>query len=292
MRPKIALAGLILSISAGVAAAQTPRQSLNSGDLYCSGVVTNESVPKDTYVITGEQSNYKITFSEGDYIYINKGSSQGVKVGDQFQVIRPVVDTIEIEWTKWQNSILHKMGTVWADEARATVVVAQSDVSIAQVQNSCDYVQRGDIALPFAERPAPSLKSELNFDRFAPPNGKQLAMVITGKKFQQQTGTNDIVYVNLGANQGVKVGDYFRLFRYQGTEHETAYQTPRFAFDVEGVLGPTVGFGQAPMKYNWKNVPRESLGEAVVLRTGPNSSTVLITFALREVFPGDYVEVE
>ena len=292
MRPKIALAGLILSISAGVAVAQTPRQNLTAGELYCSGVVTNESVPKDTYVITGEQSNYKITFSEGDYIYINKGASQGVKVGDQFQVIRPVIDTGRVEWTKWQNSILHKMGTVWEDEARAAVVVAQSDVSIAQVQNSCDYVQRGDIALPFAERPAPALKPELNFDRFVPPNGKQLAMVITGKKFQQQTGTNDIVYVNLGANQGVKVGDYFRLFRYQGTEHETAYQSHRFAFDVEGVLGPTVGFGQVPTKYNWNNVPRESLGEAVVLRTGPNSSTVLITFALREIFPGDYVEVE
>jgi len=29
-----------------------------------------------------------------------------------------------------------------------------------------------------------------------------------------------------------------------------------------------------------------------VLRTGPNSATVLITFCLREIYPGDYVEIE
>jgi hypothetical protein len=184
------------------------------------------------------------------------------------------------------------MGTMWDDEGRVKVVVARPDVSIAQVEHSCDYVQRGDILLPFVERPAPPLKSGANFDRFAPSNGKQMAMVITGKKYQQQVGNNDVVYINLGNDQGVKVGDYFRIFRYQGTEHEAVYQTHRNAFDVEGVLGPTEGFGRVPTKYNWSNVPREDLGEGVVLRTGPNSSTVLITFSLREIYPGDYVEVE
>jgi len=292
MRPKMFLAGLILSVSATAVAAQEKAQAPSEGQLYCSGLVTTESVPRDTYLVTGEQSNYKVTFQEGDYVYVNKGSSQGVKAGDVFLIIRPVEDTIDVDWTKWQTAILHKMGTVWEDEGRAKVVVAQSDVSIAQVEHSCEFLQRGDIALPFTERPSPPLKSAANFDRFAPPNGKALAMVITGKTFQQQTGKNDIVYVNLGADQGVKVGDYFRIFRYQGTEHETAYQTPRYAFDVEGVLGPTVGFGRAPSKWNWSNVPREDLGEGIVLRTGPNASTVLITFALREVYPGDYVELE
>lgn len=292
MRPKVVLAGLILGMSATMAAAQGNPQFPTPGQLYCSGIVTSESVPHDTYIISGEQSNYKITFDEGEYVYVNKGSSQGVKVGDEFLVMRPVEDSIKVDWTKWQTAILHKMGTVWEDEGRVKVVVAQSDVSIGQVEHACEYLQRGDIVLPFTQRPAPPLKSEANFDRFAPANGKSLAMVITAKKFQQQTGKNDIVYVNLGADQGVRVGDYFRIFRYQGTEHELAYQTPRYAFDVEGVLGPTYGFGRSPSKYNWSNVPREDLGEGIVLRTGPNSSTVLITFALREVYSGDYVELE
>ena len=233
MRGKIVLAGLILGLSGMVAAAQDRPAVPRPGDIYCSGTVTSESVPQDTYVITGEQSATKITFDEGDYVYVNKGSSQGVKVGDEFSVVRAVKDPYGIEWTKWEFAILHKMGTVWEDEGRVKVLVVRPDVSIGQVEHSCDYVQRGDILLPFTERPAPPLKSEANFDRFAPANGKPLAMVITGKKFQQQVGNEDIVYVNLGNAQGVKVGDYFRIFRYQGTQHETDYQTPRYAFDME-----------------------------------------------------------
>lgn len=296
MRGKIVLAGLILGLSGMVAAAQDRPAVPRPGDIYCSGTVTSESVPQDTYVITGEQSATKITFDEGDYVYVNKGSSQGVKVGDEYSVVRAVKDPYGIEWTKWEFAILHKMGTVWEDEGRVKVLVVRPDVSIGQVEHSCDYVQRGDILLPFTERPAPPLKSEANFDRFAPANGKPLAMVITGKKFQQQVGNEDIVYVNLGNAQGVKVGDYFRIFRYQGTQHETNYQTPRYAFDMEfhsavpdaGIYG----FGSVSKKYTWNNVPREDVGEGIVLRTGPNSATVLITFCLREIFPGDYVEIE
>ncbi len=292
MRAKFVLVGLILSTSAVMVAAQTRPTTPSPGVVYCSGVVTTESVPRDTIVITGEQSNYKITFDEGDYVYVNKGSSQGVKAGDEFQIIRPVVDSVLADWTKWQTAILRKMGTVWEDEGRVKVVVALSDVSIGQVEHACQYVQRGDIALPFTARPAPQLKSGNNFDRFAQANGKALAMVITAKKFEQQSGENDIVYVNLGTDQGVKVGDYFRIFRYQGTQNEYAYQDRRYGFAVDGDWGPTYGFGQAPKKYNWSNVPREDLGEGIVLRTGPNSSTILITFALREVYSGDYVELE
>jgi hypothetical protein len=292
MHAKIVLAGLILNISAAAVAAQGAPKAPTPGDLYCSGIVTNEAVPRDAYVITGPESNHRTTFDEGDYVYIDKGTAQGTKVGDEFLAIRPVEDSDKVDWTKWQTAILHKMGTVWEDESRLRVVVAQENVSITQVVHSCGYVQRGDIVLPFAERPSPPLKSEDHFDRFAPPNGKALAMVITGKQFQQQVGRNDVVYVNLGAKQGVKVGDYFRIFRYEGTEHESAYQTPRFAFDVDGDLGPTYGYGASPKKWNWSNVPREDIGEGIVLRTGPDSSTVLITFSYIEIYPGDYVELE
>jgi hypothetical protein len=292
MRGKIVLAGLILSLSGVVSSAQDKPATPTPGDLYCSGTITTESVPRDTYVITGEESNYQLTFNEGDYVYINKGSSQGVKPGDEFSAIRPNKDTDTVEWTKWQHSILRKMGTMWEDEGRLKVVVARPDVSIAQVNHACNYVERGDIVVPFTEYPAPPLKTGAKFDRFAPPNGKALAMVITGKQYQVQAGDNDIVYVNLGNSQGVKVGDYFRIFRYQGTQHETAYQTHRYSFDVNGDWGPVYGFGRVPLKHNWKNVPREALGEGVVLRTGPNSSTVLITFALRDIYAGDYVELE
>ncbi|MGB0036358.1 MAG: hypothetical protein WBP79_12855 [Candidatus Acidiferrales bacterium] len=295
MRGKIVFAGLILALSAAGVSAQGKQAVPTTDDMYCSGLISSEAVPRDTFLITGEGSNYKVTFQQGDYVYINKGSSQGAKVGDVYSVVRAVWDPTEIEWAKWQFSILRKLGTMWEDEGRLRVVVAQPDVSIAQVENACNYIQRDDIVLPFAERPAPPLKSKELFDRFAPPSGKPTAMVITGKRFGILMGTNDTIYVNLGSSQGVKVGDYFRIFRYQGTQHEVAYQTPRFAFDADSsikVYGRAYGYGSVPQRYKWDNVPREVVGEGVVVRTGPNASTVLVTHTVSEFYAGDYVEVE
>jgi len=291
MRGKIVLAGLILALSGVAASAQQKAPTTTQDDIYCSGVITSEAVPRDTYLITGEESNVKNSFWQGDYVYVNKGSNQGVKVGDEFSVIRTITDPTDIQWSKWQFSILKKLGTVWADEGRLRVVVAQPDVSITQIVRACGYLQRGDIVLPFTERPAPPLKPENNFDRFAPPSGKPTAMVITGKYWSVLGGANSIIYVNLGVNQGVKIGDYFRIFRYQGTEHETAFQDPRLAFEIEPSFG-LAGFGSVPKKWNWNNVPREVVGEGVVVRTAPNASTVMITFSLREVYAGDYTELE
>jgi len=291
MRGKIVLAGLILALSGVAASAQDRAAAPYPNDVYCSGVVTTEAVPRDSYIITGEESNRDVVFSDHDYVFINKGSSKGVKVGDEFSVIRPVKDPTRFEWTKWQSSILRKMGTVWEDEGRVKVTDARPEVSVAQIERGCGYMQRADIVVPFVERPEPPLKP-VQFDHFAPLNGKALAMVITSQRFQPQVGRNDIIYVNLGNSQGVKVGDYFRIFRYTGTQNETAYQTRGFAFNVDGDLGPTYGYGAVSKKYNWSNMPREVLGEGVVLRTAPNAATVLITFSEREIYAGDYVEME
>ena len=291
MRGKIVLAGLLLGLCGGAASAQNAAEPYPN-DVYCSGIVTTEAVPRDGYIVSGEESNVRIVFNQNDYVFISKGSKQGVKVGDEFTVIRPIEDVIRIEWTKWQYSILNKMGTVWEDEGRLKVTEARPDVSIAHIEHACGYMQRADFVLPFIERPEPPLKADPKIERFAPANGKTLGMIITSPRFISQVGKNDFIYVNLGGAQGVKVGDYFRIFRYSGTQHETAYQTPGYAFNVDGDFGPTYGYGGAPKKWNWSNVPREVVGEGVVVRTGPNSATVLITLSEREIYAGDYVELE
>jgi hypothetical protein len=295
MRGKTVFAGLILALSGAAASAQTAARVPTANDIYCAGVVTSEHVPQDSFIITGEQSSYRVTFEEGDYVYVNKGSSQGVKVGDAFTVIRPTFDWTEIEWSQWEFSILKKLGTVWEDEGKVRVVVTQPNVSIAQIEHSCGYMQRGDVVLPFVERPKPRVKTDATFDRFAPPSGKAAAMIVATKDFQSGVGSGDSVYVNLGSNQGVKVGDYFRIFRYAGTQRETAYQTRRFAFDADAedaVFGRQYGYGSVPQRYKWDNVPREVLGEGIVVRVSPNSSSVLVTFTLHECYTGDYIEIE
>ena len=149
---------------------------------------------------------------------------------------------------------------------------------------SCDRIQRGDIVQPFAARPVPQFHT-LRLDPFAAPSGKKTAMVVSAKDYTVLSGAGRIIYVNLGGGQGVRVGDYFRVFRYQGTHNDSNYQIKDSAYKV-------YGFGSAPIAYEWNDLPRQVLGEGIVLRVGTNSATVLLTDSRREIFAGDYVEVE
>jgi hypothetical protein len=52
------------------------------------------------------------------------------------------------------------------------------------------------------------------------------------------------------------------------------------------------GFGSAPAKYQWNDLPREILGEGIVFLVNHNSSTVMITISSAQIYAGDYVEIE
>jgi len=286
MMRKFVLIFFFLGVMASVIHAQaTPPVALES-QVYCSGIVTPDPVPTDTYVISGEESYFRLTYSDGKLVFLNKGSSQGVKVGDEFEVIRATpIDYVQREWFQYQNRLLKTMGTTYEDEARVRVVNVQPNTSTAEVVLTCGYVQRADLVQPFAPRPTPMIKSEEGFDIFAPPSGKAKAMVVTTKHFGQLAANGTVVYVNLGSTQGVKVGDYFRVFRYQGNSSETVYQTPRLAYEI-------FGLGSSPRPYTGEELPRDILGEGVVLRVSKNAATVLITLSKRQMYPGDYVELE
>src|SRR5215475_5712645 len=94
MRAKLAAFCVSIIASAGVCAAQTPAGTNPNGQVdytkvYCSGFVSDPKVPDDIRVISGEQSSYKIIFSHGDLVYVNRGAQQGVKIGDIYSVVRP-----------------------------------------------------------------------------------------------------------------------------------------------------------------------------------------------------------
>lgn len=269
----------------GAAQAQNAGGQPDYSSIYCAGFFTDQKVPDDTYLISGEQSNVKIIFAERDYVYINKGSNNGIRVGDLFSVVRRVKDPLQLPWFKWQKSLTGAMGTMYEDEGRLRVVDVHPKVSVAEVAFSCMHMQRGDIVRPYQDRPAPPFKDAAAFDHFAPVNGKPVAMVVSGKDFSESAGAGSIVYVNLGTGKGVKVGDYFRVFRHQGSRNETAYQTP-------GYQDRIYGFGSTPQRYSWNDLPRELLGEGIVLNVSRNSSTVLLTHSRIEVYAGDYVELE
>ena len=302
MRAKLAallvaccLAAAVLTVNG---APQAPRASVLQPDfnmVNCSGFYSDQKLPEEFRVISGEQSNIKITFTRGDYIYINRGQDKGVRVGDRFNVVRPDANQMgvqsvwiketDVPWFKWQQKLMKAMGTPYIDAGQVRVVNVQPKVSIAQVNFSCDYMQRGDVLVPYQDRPSPPFKDRAAFDHFAPVSGKPVAMLVIGKDLTANYGQNSTVYVNLGTSQGVKVGDYYRIFRYQGSHAETVPQTKGYQYTM-------YGYGSAPERYQWNDLPREILGDGIVFNVSRNSSTMMITFSHGEIYAGDYVEVE
>lgn len=257
----------------------------DASSVNCSGFYTDQKVPDEMRLISGEQSSFKIIFSSGEYVYINRGMNQGVRVGDRFSVVRPQGDPLKVNWFKWQARLTRAMGLPYVDLGQLQVVKVQPAVSIAQVSFSCEMMRRGDIVRPYIERPAGPFKDASQFDHFAPVSGKPVAMVVTGKDGTQLGGMHSTIFVNLGSAQGAKVGDYFRIFRYQGTRTESAPTDRDYQYKL-------FGYGSTPQRYEWKDLPREVLGEGIVLNVSRNSSTVLITHSTIEIFAGDYVEIE
>jgi hypothetical protein len=253
--------------------------------IYCSNFVSSERGKDNAYLISGEESSSKLVFALRDLVTIDRGSSQGVRVGDRYSVFRPEKDPLEVQWYKWQDKLRRAMGTFYRDTGQLKVLNVQPNVSVAQVIFACDYLQRGDLIAPFEERPSPPFKPAAAFDIFAPPSGKSVGMLVYGKEFTDLFGKLSTVYVNLGTNQGVHVGDYLRIFRYQGSHAEL---TPNF----DDYQDRMYGFGSTPTHYKWNDLPRDVLGEGIVLNVGPNSATIMLTVARMDAYAGDYVEVE
>jgi hypothetical protein len=290
MLAKSAKLSLALLLGAGISAAQRSEAVVRANQpdpsqINCAGFYTDDKVGGDGHIISGEQSVIKLTFASGDYVHVNRGMNQGVKEGDLFSVVRVESDPNKVSWFKWQPKLLKAMGAPYLDLGQLKVVKVQPKVSIAQVTFSCGPMQRGDIVLPYQPRPVGPFKDASKFDHFAPVSGKPVAMVVVGKDWAQSIGRGDTMYVNLGTAQGVKLGDYFRIFRYQGSRTEMAPVEKDYQYKI-------FGFGSAPQRYEWNDLPREVLGEGIVMNASKNSSSVVVTFSSAEIYAGDYVEIE
>jgi hypothetical protein len=270
------------------APSSTPVRAVTAPDysaVYCSNFVTNERAKDDAYVISGEESQAKLVFVLHEDVFINRGSSQGVHVGDRYSVFRPEEDPAKVQWFKWQDKLMKAMGTLYKDAGQLKVVNVQPNVSTAEVIFTCDYLQRGDLISPLQERPFPPYKPAEVFDKFAPVSGKSVGMLVVGKEFSQAYGKLSTVYVNLGTNQGVHVGDYMRIFRYQGAHAQLVPSFDDFQYKM-------YGFGGTPTRYEWNDLPRDVIGEGIVLNVSANSATLFVTVARMDMYAGDYVEIE
>jgi len=280
------------SVSFPIERVQTPTYA----DMYCAGFISKTLMPNANYIAGGLQTPNTTKFVTGDIVYLAGGN---YTLGGQYSILRELKDQNRYEVFPGQGKILAATGQPYGEIGRVRIVDMRSKMAIGQIEYSCDPVNPGDIAVPFAEKPSVSFHPPARFDRFVPKTGKTSARIVLAKDFDSTLGTGMKVYMNLGSNQGVKVGDYFRAVRNYSADLADPVDTLSFAASTaeDTQKRPPSIEGNWMTKTKGPNIhvsdlPRRAVGEIVIIGVSPTTATGMIVFSLEDVHVGDGVELD
>jgi hypothetical protein len=271
---------------------QTPTYS----DLYCAGFISKQILPDANFVAGGLETPSTTKFTRGDIIYLE---GTGYALGAEYEVVRALRDVNEYEMFPGQKKLLKETGQPYEEVGRVKVIDTRNKVAIAQIEYACDGVNPGDTTIPFAEKQMASFHTPIRFDRFLPASSKVSGRIVMGKDFDSIMGTGHKVYINVGSNQGVKIGDYFRAVRSYETDlkdpvdslsfraaiaEDTQKKTPSVDPEMfEKSNGPVI---------HVRDLPRRAVGEIVIIGVTNTTATGMVVFSLEDVHAGDTVEVD
>jgi len=283
---------LITTGSFPVERVQTP----TAADLYCGGFVSKDLVPNANFLAGGLESPNTTKFARNDLVFL---AGSGYQTGQQYEIVRELKDPNRYELFAGQHSMLRAMGQPYSELGRVRIVDIRGKMAVGHVEFSCEPMVPGDFAIPFAEKPAVAFHAPQHFDRFMPSNGKASGRIVLAKDFDLLLGTGAKIYMNVGANQGVKVGDYLRAVRtYEADLRDpvdslsfkasTTEDTQNIPPSIEGHMftktkGPSIHVA---------DMPRRAMGEIVVINVTPTTATGMLVFALEDVHVGDQVELD
>ena len=171
----------------------------------------------------------------------------------------------------------------------------------------------GDIVQPIEARTSPMHEERPPLDRFADPSGKAIGRLFMARGNVEMITRDHIVYVDLGKEDNVQVGDRLTVFRKLGKGNlfipaegesigsaDEGFESDRYrggTFSNQASRstgkkagGGTISEGSAKSKLDGK--PRKVVGELVVLSVSERTATAVVVRTGMEMHPGDYVEVQ
>jgi len=281
-------------------------------ELSCGGYIEYAPNYNGFEVVGGEQEQEKHAYGIADVVFISAGSQQGVKVGQEFQVVRPR--------GQFTSKLTHKsgwLGVYTQEVGRLRVTVVKDGVSVAQIVNSCEPILLGDLLRGVPYRVAPLATAEAGeLDRFADPSGKQRGRIVLAREGREMVSRSHIVYIDLGTEDNLKEGDRLTVYRPVGTgdlsrfRDEEVTPSANYGFESErfrggkfsiqaqrvqnpertGIYGPMITTPKIERRR--PPMPRKIVGEMVVLNVQARTATAVITRVAQEIHTGDFVEVK
>jgi hypothetical protein len=276
-------------------------------NLYCAGLIQTTPIDTDKFIVGAHNEADTFQFAQNDYLYINGGRNQNVSVGDTFAVVRPRGEVT----SKWTNK--DYLGFFVQEVGALEVVNVKNDVSVVIVKTSCDTILIGDLIQPTQRRWSPPHTVTPVLNRFGDPSGKQTGRVIMARDLADLITRDFIVYVDLGGEDDLHVGDKLTIFRelhagnvttHSQKENLTSrdygfesfrYRGGKFSNQSGRKKGERAYGNEVTSKWAKAQRPpdlRKVVGEAVVLNVRERTSTVVITKTGQEIHPGDWVELQ
>lgn len=277
-------------------------------DVHCSGVI--EYLPSYNMEIVGaEREAYRRFFGQGDFVYINGGARQGLSVGQEFAVVRPR-GLFRGGYTKKKSFL----GVYTQEVGKLKVIKVKDQTSIAEIETSCDLIQFGDFIRPVPVRNPSQRAAASTLDRFADTKGKSQGRIVLARGGRELLTTNDVVHIDLGFEDGLKVNDTLSVTRQVKGRSITNFR------DDDIVVAATGGYqsdafkgGRFSNQSYRVNTPNQTLpggsttnfpdvrkrrppladrviGEIVITSVQERAATGIVRQVIEEIHPGDYVE--
>lgn len=290
-----------------VAPAEKQFRIAERNNLYCAGYVQSSPIDTSSRLVGAVEEQDGWLYSQNNFVYVNLGASSGVKPGDMFSVVRPR-GQVKTRWTT-----KGRLGFYVQEVGTVEIIRVKSDISVARVKTSCDNFLLGDLVRPFERRESPAFTKRPAMDLFSDPSGKATGRLFMARDNQEVLGREQIIYVDLGAEDNVKVGDYLTIYRPLGKgnlfindEDESVsardegyqsfvYRGGRFSNQAGRKSGETAKGRVVTTEKAKEGRPaglRKVVGEAVILNVKEKTATAVIVRTAQEIHTGDYVEVQ
>ena len=221
-------------------------------DTYCSGWLGGVSEKFPGTIAGSEKIDSQKMYFQGDIVYIDIGSDNGVAPGQEFWVVRPGPLVYK------PNSDTEVEGRLYDTPGRIRVVCVQEKAAIAEINVSCKDLEIGDAILPFEPVPIPIARSSRPLTSCDSETGKLLGSIVAVKDLATPIAEDTVVYLDKGENDGLSPGDFMTVVR------------------------PRQGIGAV----------RTVLGEVAIITTRPRSSVARVTSMNDNMALGDRVELK
>jgi hypothetical protein len=170
----------------------------------CAPVAATAAVaPPDALRITGGQDTQaRESYTQGDFVTLNAGRNQGLKIGQEFFVRR--VRTARGTPTGLQPVPAIRT-TGWIK-----VYALDDDLSLATITYSCDAMRVGDYLEPMT-LPVPVVPGPVQ----GKPDRTNYARVVSGNDGRFEFSPGDFLVIDQGSAQGITPGAHFVIYRWK-----------------------------------------------------------------------------